>query len=194
MQELRFACLRHGNLFRATLSEGQTEMIINEVVDKNLGISTDRITEILDYVNPKERCVLAATVNEYRIDARVRFDSPQYTKKPVEYLSSSTLAISLAQVAHILIDTTVRKNYYPFQSFMSPDHLEFLRQNHEMYFVDLTMKFRRRRLGGEYPLTIELLNSRRIALLAVHSLRFGIGDSVNGSCRTVVPLIGHNCQ
>jgi hypothetical protein len=167
-------------------------MNVGAAASKEFNVTSELITEILDYVNPTDRCVLEASVQEYRIIARVRFDSPQYTKKAVDYLSSSTLAVSVAQVAHLLIDTTVRQNYYPFGSLLSLDHLEGLRQNHEIYFVDLCMKFRRRYPRADYWMKIELINSRRVGQLGVHSLKFEVGDFVSGSFRTVVPLIGYN--
>jgi hypothetical protein len=171
--------------------EGLT-MVVGAAASEEFSLSTELITEILDYVNPTDRCVLEAAVQEYRIIARVRFDSPQYTKKPVDYLSSSTLAVSVAQVAHVLIDATVRQRYYPFGSLLSLEHLEGLRQNHELYFADLCMKFRRRYPRAEYWMKIELTNSRRVGLLGVHSLKFEVGDFVSGSFRAVVPLIGYN--
>ena len=167
-------------------------MNVGAGTSKDFDVSTELIAEILDYVNPTYRCVLEATVQEYRITARVRFDSPEYTKRPVDYLSSSTLAVSVAQVAHILIDATVRQRYYPFGSLLSLEHLEGLRQNHELCFVDLCMRFRRRYPCADYWMRIELTNSRRVGHLGVHSLKFEVGDSVSGSFRAVVPLIGYN--
>lgn len=156
---------------------------------KEIIVSDETIATALDYVDPAERYVLAATVQEFNIDALVRFDSPRYTKKPVEYLSSSVLAVSLAQVAHVLIEFTVEQGYFPYQSLLTTEYLTTLRENHELYFVDLRMQFHKRHPPEDYRLMMQVNRSRRIDSLSFFSLTFSIGDSVKGSFTTLVPLL-----
>jgi len=58
-------------------------------------ISSNHIDYVLSYVKKSERCILSASVNPRTIVAHVRFSTPSYTARPVEYLSSSALCVSL---------------------------------------------------------------------------------------------------
>jgi hypothetical protein len=152
-------------------------------------ISSARIEKILDYVIPSERCVLDAAVYERSIQALIKFQSPRYTKHPVEYLSSSVLAISLAQTAHILADVLVELGKFPYPSRMTLDYLAQIRNHHEMYFIELDCRFRERHPAKNYSLTLELLQSRRVADLSIHKLNFNVGTFITGKCLVTIPLL-----
>lgn len=158
-------------------------------LSEEMELSTELISRVLDYVVPSERYVLSAIVREKKIDALVRFHSPTYTKKPVEYLSSSVLAISLAQVAHLLLEALVERGEFPYQPQMTTKYLAHIRENHELYFLDMRMRFRKKSPPQNYSLTIGLVNSRRSGSISFHKLIFNVEDFINGYFLASIPLI-----
>lgn len=152
-------------------------------------LSAELISRVLNYVVPSERCVLSAVVRENQISALVRFHSPQYTNKPVEYLSSSVLVISLAQVAHLLLEVLVDREEFPYQSQITTKHLAHIRENHELYFIDMRMRFRKKYPQQDYLLSIGLVNSLKSGRTSFHKLVFNVENFINGYFFASVPLI-----
>jgi hypothetical protein len=158
-------------------------------LSKETTISESLISKALDYVIPSEQLVMSAKANNKGISALVRFDSPKYTVKPVNYLSSSSLAVSIAQVSHVLLEFYVENGNFPFQKNMNLEYLAKLRENHELYFIDIQMQFHEKYPAENYNLHVEIIKSRKRGNLSFNKMKFNVGEKIKGSFVAIIPLI-----
>ena len=151
-------------------------------------VSTDRLAQVLEYVRPSERCVLDARLTQTAILARVKFRSPRYTRRPVSYLTSSVLAVSLAQVTHVLLDNLVRSPKFPYQGLLSAEDLGKARRNHEIYFLELSMRFAKRHPDSDYSVWVQMNRMLKLKEFLFATFTFSVRDYVTGAFKGSVPL------
>lgn len=149
-------------------------------------VSVSDIAEILSYVKQEEQRPYMATISEKGIVGSILCKSPDYTIKPVDYLSSSELMVSTAQLGHILIDYIVRQKNFPYRDILSHENLIKMRENHEIYFTTMEFSFRHKIPAREYKLEMTLESLRLFHSLLIASFKFKIGDDCNGSFRATV--------
>ena len=150
----------------------------------------ERIEHVLEYVEPSERVVVSANFADRIIVAKVRFRSPTYTRRPVQYLNSSVLAVSLAQASQLLFDHYVGSPDFPFSHLLNLTELQEARLNHEVYYVDLQMRFRKRQPDTDYEIRIELQRILHFRGCIFGALRFDVEDKVRGTFKAFVPVHG----
>ncbi|MEP4532956.1 MAG: hypothetical protein ABJ004_07715 [Cyclobacteriaceae bacterium] len=154
--------------------------MIKEIFKKTT-ISKESIDSVLDYVNPSERRVISAEITNRTILGIVRCFSPTYTKKTVEYISSSEVMISLAQISHIFIDELVRQPYFEFKYDLTQEKLKILRDNHEIYFTNMSLVFNDKVPQSNYELKVELIGYKKFLSLFAAKFNFNIDTKIYGS-------------
>ncbi|MHB2154379.1 hypothetical protein ACX8XN_08270 [Calditrichota bacterium GD2] len=145
--------------------------------------------EVSSYVHESEWRVKYAIISENSIEATVKFHSPTYTKKEVNYLSTSELAISTAQVAHILVEWIVNSENFKFKHILSVDRLHFMRKNHFIYFADWKVKFFKKHPAEDYRLWIKLERILCYKNTIVAEFFFGVDGFLKGEFLAAIPEI-----
>lgn len=125
-------------------------------------LDAQTIETVLNYVHPAERRVRQFTWNGSTAHAEVEYRSPFYTARPLQYLSATELAISLAQVGQILLHKLVAWECFPHQGSISQDALATARENHEVYFAKLTFDFHRKHPAVNYEAEPPIVRPRGI--------------------------------
>jgi len=165
----------------------EAKSILNILLPKK--VSDSLLKEVLSYVNESEWRVRSAIISENSIEATVKFYSPTYTKKEVNYLSTSELAISTAQVAHILVEWIVNSDDFKFKHILSVSRLHFMRMNHLIYFVDWKVKFLKKHPAEDYQLWIKLERIFCLKNTIVAKFFFGVDDFLEGEFLATIPGI-----
>jgi len=150
-------------------------------------ITADRIAYVLSYVKVEDRRVHTCNVvNETILESSIKCMAPSYTVKPISYLSSSELMISMAQACHILMDSYVRRPQFVYASIINFEQLKVLRENHDVYFTDMAFKFYQKRPCGDYQLNIALENLKHLKDVFVAKFNFNVGETVHGRFSAIV--------
>jgi len=172
---------------KQTTSNNQFINIMTAITDFQLPVvSVTDIAEILSYVKPEEQRPYMATISAKSVVGNILCKSPDYTVKPVDYLSSSELMVSTAQLGHILIDYMVRQKNFPYKDILSHENLIRMRENHEIYFTTMEFSFRHKIPAKEYRLEMSLDGLRLFHSLIIASFNFNIGNDCIGSFRATV--------
>jgi hypothetical protein len=152
------------------------ELIQNELLNIALG-----------YVHESERRVRSISISGKNFSAMLECRSPTYTSKPVEYLSTSELAISSAQVGQVVLHALVDMPTFPYCHLLTSERLSFLRNNHQIYFLNWQLRFRRMSPCADYimDLTVDRFFTRKASIFVQCS--FCVGKAVEGSFTAVIP-------
>lgn len=153
----------------------QTKNQINQTVSRT------EIIKILNYVDKEEVRPFSCTITSDRLFSINLCQSPTYTKVPVNYVSSSELMISIAQNAHLLIDNLVKRKNFKFKELISTERLEELRNKHEIYFIDIHLRFHGKVKIGNYNLTLDLINYNRHRNIIFAEFHFNINKEIKGN-------------
>ena len=107
----------------------------------------------------------------------MRRQSATYTRAPVNYLSLTELAVSVAQVAHVLTEAYVDSSPCVSRyASLLPD----ARLQHELRFVTFEARFRTPVADDVYELSCEVLRPILIDRFAGLKFRFSVGRHVTG--------------
>lgn len=161
-----------------------TKMIKNSNITMAENLQIDNvadIAQILNYVKKEEQRPYFASILDGQISAKVFCKSPQYTIKSVDYLSSSELMVSVAQVGQILFDYIVRQDNFIFKEYLSVEQLTELRNNHEIYYTKMEFSFRHKIPASDYLLKMNIEGIRLFHNVVIANFRFNIGESCFGS-------------
>ncbi len=145
------------------------------------------IEEILDYVKKREQRPVNAHVNSHYIIAKLKCQKPTYTVRPVKYLSSSELMIGIAQTAQILLDCYVQHEGSLYNGHIGRERLKELREDHQIYFTDMSFRFRRKIPAADYHLKIELLKFKAVSRIVIAQCQFNVDKSLVGSFKACLP-------
>lgn len=151
-------------------------------------ISEDRIKYVLSYVKLTEQRVLKCKIYGMTIKALLSCETPEYTINPVNYLSSSELMVSTAQVGHILIDDYIRNSNFHYSQILTTDDLKQLREKHEIYFVDMSFQFHKKVPSNNYELEMTLENFKNLKGNFVAKFKFNVGNEIVGDFIALVSL------
>jgi hypothetical protein len=154
-------------------------------------LQSNYISQVLDYVLPNERRVITARYHDRMLCAHLETRSPNYTKREVDYLSSSEIAIATAQAAHILVDCFVREDGFPYPEQLSPSQLAAAREAHQVYFTRLTIRFRKKLVARDYKMNLHL-DSVRLLVSGILMGRFTyeVPNFISGQFTATVDLGG----
>lgn len=159
----------------------QSIAMAKEQLHNEIQISDARIKYVLAYVKPTKQRVLKCTIKDMTINALLRCETPDYTINPVEYLSSSELMVSTAQVGHILIDCYIRKMDFQYSTILNIDRLKYLRENHEIYFVEMNFQFHKKILSNNYEMEMSLENFKNLKGNFVAKFKFNVSNGIIGN-------------
>lgn len=143
-------------------------------VDPNL------IADALDYVIEGERRLQEIlSVSENSLTFRATAFSPSYTVRPVNYLSSSEIAISTAQAGQALILHLVRTCHPQVPTSLTLTLLKTARENHLIFFHNISMQFKSIIACATHKLAIRVDRMRAQKNLLLGHFAFIIND---GEC------------
>lgn len=148
---------------------------------ENKQISDEQIEYVLSYVKPSEQRVLKCSMKDNIVKCLLRCDVPTYSTRPANYLSSSELMISTAQVGHILIDNYVRDNDFEYRDIFTVDKLKELRDGHEIYFISVTFRFHGKVPANDYEIVMSLEKYKKLKNNFVAKFKFNVGNEIIGS-------------
>jgi len=161
--------------------------IANIEVPVGDSVSDETIATALSYIDKSEIRVRSVSIDGQEYASLLSCHSPTYTKKPVEYISTSELAISSAQVAHVVLELLVASPSFPYKHLLDTRRLSALRDNHEIYFLNWQVRFRRISKRTEYVmnLTVDRVLTKRNSIFAQCSFR--VGTAIRGSFTALMP-------
>ena len=149
----------------------------------------NRIDYVLSYVKIDEQRVLSYDIAENEIVAEVFCKKTDYAINLFDYLSSSELMISTAQVGHILIDDYIQNENFLYKNILTIERLKELRDNHEIYFIDMSFKFHKKLNAENYEMRMSIENFKRLKDNFIAKFNFNIGSSIKG---TFIALVSNN--
>ncbi|MBK8760092.1 MAG: hypothetical protein IPM03_06590 [Sulfuritalea sp.] len=150
-------------------------------------IPNEIVSDALAYVSDSEIRVRSVSVDGSDFVAELECRSPTYTSKAVEYLSTSELAISSAQFGQVVLHILVGAPSFEYRHMLTPERLSLLRNNHQVYFLNWQLRFRRISKCADYvmTLTVDRVFTRKTSIFAQCSFR--VGKAVEGSFTALIP-------
>lgn len=141
----------------------------------------------LAYVQKSEIRIRSVSVDGHDFIAVLECHSPNYTSKVVEYLSTSELAISSAQFGQVVLHILVDSPSFAYRHLLTPERLSLLRNNHQVYFLNWQLRFRRISKRADYvmTLTVDRVFTRKTSIFAQCSFR--VDKAIEGGFTALIP-------